>query len=174
MILDKLLDVFACIIAILMRCDIGVAGQWQQLELVTVGFSMAETAEPKRILVADDDTVFREVAAACLRNAGYEVRLASQGAEAMTMLLQENFDLAIIDLLMPQIDGLRLIALMRATPQLRDLPVLIITSQQDPTVRADGMQVGANDYLTKPVDWARLPQRVGALIEDRVSERLEA
>ncbi len=135
---------------------------------------MVEIAELKRILVADDDPVFREVAAECLRNAGHEVRLASQGAEAMTMLLQENFDLAIIDLLMPQIDGLRLIALMRVTPQLRDLPILIITSQEDPSVRADGMQVGANDYLTKPVDWARLPARVEALIEDHGSARLEA
>ena len=135
---------------------------------------MAETAELKRIMVADDDPVFREVAAACLRNAGYEVRLASQGAEAMSMLMREKFDLAIIDLLMPQIDGLRLIALMRATPQLRDLPVLIITSQEDPSVRADGMQVGANDYLTKPVDWARLPARVEALIKDHAPQRLEA
>ena len=135
---------------------------------------MAETAELKRIMVADDDPVFREVAAGCLRNAGYQVRLASQGAEAMSMLMRETFDLAIIDLLMPQIDGLRLIALMRATPQLRDLPVLIITSQEDPSVRADGMQVGANDYLTKPVDWARLPARVEALTKDHASARLEA
>lgn len=135
---------------------------------------MTETAKLKRIMVADDDPVFREVAAACLRNAGYEVRLASQGAEAMSMLMREKFDLAIIDLLMPQIDGLRLIALMRATPQLRNLPVLIITSQEDPSVRADGMQVGANDYLTKPVDWARLPARVEALIKDHAPQRIEA
>lgn len=135
---------------------------------------MAETAELKRIMVADDDPVFREVAAGCLRNAGYQVRLASQGAEAMSMLMRETFDLAIIDLLMPQIDGLRLIALMRATPQLRDLPVLIITSQEDPSVRADGMQVGANDYLTKPVDWPRLPARVEVLIKDHAPQQLEA
>ena len=128
---------------------------------------MTGAAEPKRILVADDDPVFREVAATCLREAGYEVCLAAQGAAAMDMLLSERFDLAIIDLLMPQIDGLRLIALMRATTQLRDLPILIITSQQDPALRADGMQVGADDFLTKPVDWSKLPACVAGLIEGK-------
>lgn len=132
---------------------------------------MTGTAEPKRVLVADDDAVFREVASACLRTAGYDVGLASQGAEAMQTLLNEPFDLAIIDLLMPQIDGLRLIALIRATPQLRDLPILIITSQTDPLSRADGMQVGANDFLTKPVDWSNLPARVGALIQTDTTEQ---
>lgn len=127
---------------------------------------MAEIALPKRIMVADDDPVFREIAATCLRKAGYATRLASQGADAMTMLLREHFDLAIVDLLMPQIDGLRLIALIRATPQLRDLPILVITSRQDPAVRAEGMQVGANDYLTKPVDWPRLPRQIEALIAE--------
>ncbi|MGI9479050.1 MAG: response regulator, partial [Hyphomicrobiaceae bacterium] len=102
---------------------------------------------------------------ACLRQAGYEVGLATQGAAAMDMLLSERFDLAIIDLLMPQIDGLRLIALMRATTQLRDLPILIITSQQDPALRSDGMQVGADDFLTKPVDWSKLPTCVATLID---------
>ena len=125
---------------------------------------MADISVPKRVLVADDDPVFREIAATCLRKAGYDARLAAEGAEAMTILLNEEFDLAIVDLLMPKIDGLRLIALIRATPQLRDLPILIITSRQDPTVRADGMQVGANDHLTKPVDWSSLPGRIEALI----------
>jgi len=132
---------------------------------------MTGVSEPKRILVADDDAVFREVASACLGKAGYGVGSASQGAEAMQMLLNEPFDLAIIDLLMPQIDGLRLIALIRATPQLRDLPILIITSQTDPLSRADGMQVGANDFLTKPVDWSNLSARVGALIQTDVTEQ---
>lgn len=117
-----------------------------------------------RILIADDDPVFREVAAACLRNAGFNLALASDGADAMGMLLREHFDLAIIDLLMPQIDGLRLIALIRATSKLRTLPIIIITSQQDPSIQADGLQVGANDYLTKPVDWTKFPAKVNALL----------
>lgn len=126
---------------------------------------MIGSEEPKRVLVADDDPVFCEVAAACLGKAGFEVGLAAEGAAAMRRLLDEPFDLAIIDLLMPQIDGLRLIALIRATLRLRDLPILIITSQHDQASRVDGMQVGANDFLTKPVDWSSLPDRVATLIE---------
>lgn len=130
---------------------------------------MAFDTPSRRVLVADDDPVFREVACACLRNAGFEVGLAAEGAEAMEMLQRQSFDLAIVDLVMPQIDGLRLIALIRATPQLRHLPILVITSQEDPAIRADGMQVGANDYLVKPVDWAALPERVHMLIEARTA-----
>lgn len=128
---------------------------------------MAFDTPSRRVLVADDDPVFREVASACLRNAGFEVGQAVEGAQAMELLQRESYDLAIIDLLMPRIDGLRLIALIRATPQLRHLPILVITSQEDPETRADGMQVGADDYLVKPVDWAALPARVQMLIEAR-------
>ncbi|MFT5510325.1 MAG: DNA-binding response OmpR family regulator [Hyphomicrobiaceae bacterium] len=126
---------------------------------------MIDAAAPARILIADDDPVFREVAASCLRNSGYDVDLASEGAEAMDVLLREAFDLAIVDLIMPRIDGLRLIALVRATPILRALPILVITSEEDPTIHAEGLQVGANDYLTKPVDWSELPGRVAALLD---------
>ena len=126
---------------------------------------MIDAAASAYILVADDDPVFREVAATCLRNYGYDVGLASEGAEAMDMLLRESFDLAIVDLMMPRIDGLRLIALIRATPTLRALPILVITSEEDPSVRAEGMLVGANDYLTKPVDWRNLPSRAAALLD---------
>jgi len=126
---------------------------------------MIDAAASAYILVADDDPVFREVAATCLLNYGYDVGLASEGAEAMDMLLRESFDLAIVDLMMPRIDGLRLIALIRATPTLRALPILVITSEEDPSVRAEGMLVGANDYLTKPVDWRNLPSRAAALLD---------
>lgn len=132
---------------------------------------MAFDTPSRRVLVADDDPVFREVAGACLRNAGFEVSQAVEGAQAMEMLQRETYDLAIIDLLMPRIDGLRLIALIRATPQLRHLPILVITSQEDPAMRADGMQVGANDYLVKPVDWSALPARVHMLIDGNVPSR---
>lgn len=125
---------------------------------------MNEGSKKGRILIADDDCVFRELAASCLTTAGYRVSLASEGAEAMSMLLGGEFDLAIVDLVMPQIDGLRLIGLIRATPKLRVLPILVVTSQEDPFVHAEGLQVGANDYLIKPIDWAALPERIESLL----------
>ena len=121
-------------------------------------------ASGMRIRVADDDCVFGQLAKDCLGDAGYETVLVGDGAAAMGVLLSEYIDLAIVDLLMPQIDGLRLIALIRATPSLRSLPILIITSQDDPSVQADGIQVGASGYLTKPINWERLPAFVNGLI----------
>lgn len=123
-----------------------------------------QTAE-RLVLIADDDPIFGELASSCLNNAGFDVDLAIDGAEAMHMLLAKNYDLAIIDLLMPRIDGLRLIGLIRATPRLIKLPILIVTSRSDDDTRAEGLQVGANDYLTKPVDWKLLPQMVYRLAQ---------
>ena len=120
----------------------------------------------RRLLIADDDPVFLELASASLVSAGFDVVVVSDGASAMHKLMRCRFDLAIIDLLMPQIDGLRLIGLMRATPALRTLPILVITSQQDPSIQQEGLQVGANDYLTKPVKWSDLPNRINSLIDN--------
>ncbi|MBU2533191.1 MAG: response regulator [Alphaproteobacteria bacterium] len=118
----------------------------------------------RRILIADDDTLFQELACCCLRQAGYEVATASDGAAAMGMLMEESFELAIIDLVMPQIDGLRLIALIRATTGLRELPILVITAEEDPKVRCEGFQVGANECMTKPVDWSKLPDMLDGML----------
>ena len=121
------------------------------------------------VLIADDDPIFGQLAAACLRKAGFGADQAFDGAQAMHMLLAKNYDLAIVDLVMPRIDGLRLIGLIRATPRLIRLPILIVTSRSDPATRLEGLQVGANDYLTKPVDWPALPEIARRLALSRVS-----
>lgn len=121
-------------------------------------------APTKSVLIADDDPIFVDLATACLERDGFRTVVANDGATAMEMLLNDPVDLAIIDGLMPQIDGLRLIALIRATPQLKSLPVLVITSLEDASVQSDGMQVGANAFLTKPIDWPKLPALVRELI----------
>jgi CheY-like chemotaxis protein len=118
-----------------------------------------------RILIADDDPIVLELGTVTLINAGFDVSVAADGAAAMEQLMASSFDLAIIDLLMPKIDGLRLIGLIRATPILRKIPILVITSQRDPSIIEEGLQVGANDYLTKPVSWPDLPTRINSLIE---------
>jgi DNA-binding response OmpR family regulator len=118
-----------------------------------------------RILIADDDPIVRELGIATLEDAGYEVSVSADGASAMEKLMATTFDLAIIDLLMPKIDGLRLIGLIRATRNLRGLPILVITSQLDPSILEEGLQVGANDYMTKPVNWPDMPARIESLIE---------
>ncbi|MFT5511042.1 MAG: PleD family two-component response regulator [Hyphomicrobiaceae bacterium] len=118
-----------------------------------------------RVLIADDDPTFLELARYTLTTAGFETIGVRDGAAAMMTLHDVPVDLAIVDLSMPRIDGFRLIALIRATPHLRRLPILVITSRTDPSAIEEGYRVGANDYITKPVIWGQLPSRVSYLIE---------
>lgn len=125
---------------------------------------MSIPKSPIAVLIADDDPLFRDMAVACLEGAGMTADTAADGAAAMAMLADGAYHLAIIDLVMPRIDGLRLIALVRSTPHLRSLPILMVTAQQDPRLIDDGWQVGANGCVIKPVDWATLPSKVRALV----------
>lgn len=121
------------------------------------------TATSLRVLVADDDPMFAALATTALARSNIHAETAVDGAEAMTALVAGDFDMALIDLSMPQIDGFRLIALIRATPKLRNLPIAIVTSRQDAKAVEEGFQVGADDYFNKPVNWAQLPARIRQL-----------
>lgn len=117
------------------------------------------------VLVADDDPVFGSLAEACLDAAGFAPLLAEDGADAIDLLMRHRFDLAIIDLDMPEIDGFRLIGLIRGRPSLWQLGILVISSSRRRGDYEESLRVGADAYLAKPVDWQVLPATVAALIE---------
>lgn len=117
---------------------------------------MPATSTPAKILVADDDPVFQALVANRLTTAGYEVDIAGDGAAAL-IALQKPYDAAIVDLVMPCVDGFRLIALIRATPRLEDLPIIVLSSRNDPEALREAYRLGANAYETKPVNWALFP-----------------
>ncbi len=108
-----------------------------------------------RALVADDDPVFTEIASAALRSFGCEVTVVADGAAAFEALLCSSYDLALIDLSMPHIDGFRLIGLVRSTPRLARLPIMVLTVRDDPEAIEEAGRLGANWYTTKPVNWLR-------------------
>ena len=118
----------------------------------------------RRILVADDDPIFLDLFEAALPSDLYDIVAVGDGAAAMLRLEAGRFDLAVIDIQMPKIDGVRLIALIRSTPGLRNLPIVVITSIKEDRMREDCLQTGANDYMTKPVDWRLLPARLERLM----------
>ncbi len=120
--------------------------------------------ESRRILVADDDPIFLGLFGASLPPTRYDVVSVGDGASAMMLLEKERFDLAVIDIEMPIIDGIRLIALIRATPHLFTLPVTVITSMREARIREECLRTGANDFMSKPVDWAALPARLEAVM----------
>jgi DNA-binding response OmpR family regulator len=106
------------------------------------------------ILVVDDDPNIRETLGIHLRNAGYHVCTAKDGIEGGYAVLRERPDLMIIDVQMPHMDGLELLAALRADGEARGVPVIMLTTQGEWEERGKGL--GANGYVTKPIFVDRL------------------
>lgn len=115
-----------------------------------------------RILLAEDDEVLSNGISKALRQCGYTVDHVACGAEADVALSTAPFDLAILDLGLPQMDGLQVLKRMRSHG--KRFPVLIVTARDGLGDRVSGLDLGADDYMTKPFDLPELEARVRALI----------
>lgn len=115
-----------------------------------------------RILVADDDKNTRRLFRAILESAGYTVSLAENGREALDIIDRTHIDLAVVDVMMPELDGYSL------TKALRDadcnIPILMVSAKQLPDDKIRGFIAGTDDYMTKPVDGEELLFRIKALL----------
>lgn len=120
-----------------------------------------------RILVVDDDRTFRVSTAALLRDDGHVVEAVGDGQLALEALRQQRFDMLVLDLRMPGIDGFGLLEALRVWGD--HIPVLIISGFGTVDIAVQAMQLGADDFLGKPVDPDVLSARVGALLERRPS-----
>jgi len=114
-----------------------------------------------RILIVEDDTVFADALTHTLREHGYAVLCLHSGAAADEALLAEQFDLVLLDIGLPAIDGFELLTRIRRRAQ--KVPVLILTARDALHDRVKGLDLGADDYLTKPVDMPELIARVRAV-----------
>jgi two-component system, chemotaxis family, sensor kinase CheA len=122
------------------------------------------------ILVVDDAPVVRELERSILERAGYQVRTAADGVEALERLTAAPVDLVITDVDMPRCDGFELTRAIRAEPRLAGLPVVILTSNADDADRRRGLDAGADAYVVKSdFDEAALLQVVGRLLGDVVA-----
>ena len=124
-----------------------------------------------RLLIVEDDRELREALSALLRQAGYEVDAQADGREAFNSLLGREYDLAIVDLMLPGMNGLALVRNLRR--QLVGLPILIITARDALEDRVSGLDAGADDYLVKPFEMPELEARVRALLRRRRADRDE-
>lgn len=106
-----------------------------------------------RILLADDDPIMRELAQAQLHDAGYQVLLAENGAEALELITREPVDLLISDLDMPELTGFELTAAIRNKLLLVDLPVIVITASDQGDAVEKAFAAGATSFLAKPINW---------------------
>lgn len=121
----------------------------------------------KKILLADDSTIMRMVLVMHLRRfTGAKITEAVNGREALAKLAQEEFDLLMTDINMPEMTGIELVRHIR-TGLKSDIPIIIITTKGEVRDRDLGMSLGANSYLTKPVNVKDLVMAVREQLEDR-------
>ena len=117
-----------------------------------------------RILVVDDQRANVEMMCGVLEARGYEVLRAFDGAQAMEQVLSASPDLVVADILMPGMDGYELCRRLRADPVTALLPIVLVTSLDAQEERIKGLEVGADDFLSKPVKWEELFARVRSLL----------
>ena len=120
-----------------------------------------------RLLVADDNKVNRLLLTRSLELQGHRVASAENGRVALEMLRREPFDLLLLDMEMPELDGFQVLEQMAGDAQLRDLPVLVTSSLEDVAHVARCIELGADDYLHKPVNPVLLKARIGSSLEKK-------
>ena len=119
------------------------------------------------LLVVDDNGINRDLLARQLARGGYSVRTAKSGREALEMVRSQDFDLVLLDIMMPEIDGLEVLRQLKSDAALSDIPVIMISAldEVDSVIRC--IEIGAEDYLSKPFDPVLLKARVGANLQLR-------
>ena len=120
-----------------------------------------------RVLLADDDASNRELLQRRLEKIGYEVTTAADGIEALQRIQNGCFDLVLLDLLMPGLDGRGVLSRIKENPTLRDIPVIMISALDQVDNIVDCIELGAEDYIAKPFNPVFLRARIGAGIEKK-------
>ena len=117
-----------------------------------------------RLLLVEDHAELAVWVAKSLRQSGYAVDVIERGDHAAAALLTQTYDLAILDLSLPGMDGLALLQRIRHLEKTARLPVLLLTARGSPEDRVKGLDLGADDYLPKPFELAELEARIRALL----------
>ena len=119
-----------------------------------------------RILIVEDSPTMRQLLVFALRRLkGVEIVEAEDGMDGLRKVSSDHFDIALIDINMPVMDGLKLIRLMRGEESLKDIPIVVITSEGASEDRDRALSLGANEYLTKPIQSNRVLSVVKDLLK---------
>jgi len=123
----------------------------------------------QRILVVDDEPDLLELVRFNLSAAGFRVDVATSGSTALAALRRSPPDLLLLDLMLPDIEGTELCRRIRAIPELSELPIIMLTAKAEEVDRIVGLELGADDYVTKPFSPRELMLRVKAVLRRQVS-----
>ncbi|HEY8483509.1 MAG TPA: response regulator transcription factor [Longimicrobiales bacterium] len=124
----------------------------------------AGKATPSRILVVEDEADIAALVAYHLTREGYRVRTAASGAEALEAIAHERPDLVVLDVMLPEFSGYEVLSELRRREELAEIPVVVLTARRDEADRIRGLELGADDYVTKPFSPRELVLRVGAVL----------
>ncbi len=127
-----------------------------------------------RVLVVEDEPAIAELIALHLRHEGHLPRVAGSSADAQEALLEQLPDLVVLDWMLPGEAGVALLQKWRQDPRTKSLPVIMLTARAQESDKIKGLDVGADDYLTKPFSPAELMARIRALLRRKAPEALEA
>jgi len=127
-----------------------------------------------KILIVDDDPPSRRLAAHILKTAGYEVVMASDGLETIEKIWKERPDLVLLDVMMPQRDGIETLRQLRRIPELRETRVIMLTAVADRARVVEILQMGVKGYLVKPFSPEALREKVAIALKKEEEESLES
>ena len=125
----------------------------------------------KSILIVEDEASIAEVVSLYLKRAGFEVQIAADGKQAMNILERQLPDFVILDLMLPEVDGLSLTRWLRDRS---DVPIIMLTARREEIDRITGLEMGADDYVVKPFSPQELVSRVRAVMRRLGREQMEA
>src|SRR5204863_3516809 len=124
----------------------------------------ARMHNPPRILIVDDNETNRDILVTRLATQGYELLQAGDGEEALAAARQHLPDLVLLDVMMPKIDGVEVCRRLKKDAALPFMPIILVTAKADSKDIVAGLDAGADEYLTKPVDQAALMARVRSVL----------
>lgn len=128
---------------------------------------------PKKVLIAEDDKDILQLVKVYLDKEGFRTYTALNGAEALRQLRTERLDLVILDLMLPEVDGLEVCKKLRINPQTATIPIIMLTAKNEESDTIVGLELGADDYIGKPFSPKALVARIKALLRrlERADER---
>ena len=123
---------------------------------------MSAGSQRFRILIVDDEPSIGQIVASVLENEGYETKVAQNGFACIDLVKAETFDLLLLDVGMPEMDGFQVCESLRIHDPKQQLPIILLTGRTDLETRVSGMHHGVTEYLTKPINRHELVARVRA------------
>lgn len=120
--------------------------------------------EHRPILVVEDDDALRETLVYNLKSEGYETLAAADGVVALDLARRQQMALILLDVMLPRLDGLDVLRQLRARPEYAATPILVLTARAEESDIVVGLELGADDYVTKPFSWNEVRARVRALL----------